>query len=317
MLPIAGANAIAKVTEENLVMDITINPLYDELGTLILASGKVDIFELDKTEVINSFNFSSLVLFRGFDINTEKFKKFTELLSTNFMPFVGGFYSRKKINGDETLLSVTYPDGSEDHRVIPLHGEMHYKKKKPTLLWFYCANPALKGGETTVCDGVQIYNNLNSSTQKLFEEKRLKYIQNYPDGKWQQIYGTDDLMVVKQVCEENHVHLIVNKDKSITTEYVCSAIIKSKCGQHRVFINNILTAVYYEHPDAFVLFEDGTKIPETVIREVQEIAAKLTYPIEWQKHDVLMVDNTRLLHGRKAFYDNQRDIYIRLCDTNF
>ena len=290
---------------------------YDELGTLILASGKVDIFELDKTEVINSFNFSSLVLFRGFDINTEKFKKFTELLSTNFMPFVGGFYSRKKINGDETLLSVTYPDGSEDHRVIPLHGEMHYKKKKPTLLWFYCANPALKGGETTVCDGVQIYNNLNSSTQKLFEEKRLKYIQNYPDGKWQQIYGTDDLMVVKQVCEENHVHLIVNKDKSITTEYVCSAIIKSKCGQHRVFINNILTAVYYEHPDAFVLFEDGTKIPETVIREVQEIAAKLTYPIEWQKHDVLMVDNTRLLHGRKAFYDNQRDIYIRLCDTNF
>ncbi|MEG4500184.1 TauD/TfdA family dioxygenase [Microcoleus sp. F10-C6] len=298
-------------------MDIKINPLYDELGTLISASRKVDIFELDKTEVINSFNSSSLVLFRGFDINTEEFKKFTELLSTNFMPYVGASYSRKKINGDETLLTVYASDGSEYNSEAPLHGEMHYKKKKPTLLWFYCANPALKGGETTVCDGVQIYNNLNASTQKLFEEKRLKYILYYPDGKWQQIYGTDDLMVVKQVCEENHVQLIVNKDKSITTEYVCSAIIKSKGGHHRVFINNILTSIDYEHPDGFVLFEDGTKIPEAVIREVQEIAAKLTYLIEWQKHDVLMVDNTRLLHGRKPFSDNQRDIYIRLCDTNF
>jgi alpha-ketoglutarate-dependent taurine dioxygenase len=298
-------------------MNITINPLYDELGTLISASGKVDIFELDKTEVINSFNSSSLVLFRGFDISTEEFKKFTELLSTNFMPYVGASYTRKKINGDETLLTVYSSDGSNYHSEISLHGEMHYKKKKPTLLWFYCANPALKGGETTVCDGVQVYKNLNASTQKLFEEKRLKYILYYPDGKWQQIYGTDDLMVVKQVCEENHLQLIVTKDKSITTEYVCSAIIKSRCGQHRVFINNILTSIDYEHPDGFVLFEDGTKIPETVIREVQEITAKLTYLIEWQKHDVLMVDNTRLLHGRKAFYDNQRDIYIRLCDTNF
>ena len=194
---------------------------------------------------------------------------------------------------------------------------MYYRKKKPTLLWFYCANPALKGGETTVCDGVQIYNNLNASTQKLFEEKCLKYIFYYPDGKWQQIHGTDDLMVVKQVCEENYVQLIVNKDKFISREYVCSAIIKSRCGQHRVFINNILGATDYEDPDGFALFEDGTQIPETVIREVQEITAKLTYLIEGQKHDVLMVDNTRLLHGRKAFSDNQRDIYIRLCDTNF
>jgi alpha-ketoglutarate-dependent taurine dioxygenase len=237
------------------------------------------------------------------------------------MSYVGGAYSRKKINGDETLLSVTETGGSVDNSAMPLHGEMYYKKKKPTLVWFYCANPALKGGETTVCDGLQIYNNLNPSTQKLFEEKRLKYIRNYADGKWQQIYGTDDLMVVKQVCDKNNVQLTVNKDKSITTEYVCSAIVKSKCGQHRVFINNILPVIEqeftYGSKVSIVRFEDGTKIPKTVIREVQEIAAKLTYPIAWQKHDVLMVDNTRLLHGRKAFSDNQRDIYVRLCDTNF
>ncbi|HAZ46448.1 MAG TPA: taurine catabolism dioxygenase TauD [Cyanobacteria bacterium UBA11369] len=302
-------------------MDIKINPLYNELGKIILPNEKVDILELDKTEVINSFTAYSLVLFRGFDINTDKFKKFTELFSTNFMSYVGGAYSRKMINGDETLLSVTEAGDSEDDSAIPLHGEMYYKKQKPTLVWFYCANPALKGGETTVCDGFQIYNNLNSSTQKLFEEKRIKYIRNYPDGKWQQIYGTDDLMIVKQVCESNHIQLTVNKDKFITTEYVCSAIIKSRCGQHRVFINNLLPVIEqeftYGSKVSIVRFEDGTKIPETAIREVQEIAEQLTHLIKWQKHDILMVDNTKLLHGRKTFYDNQRNIYVRLCESNF
>jgi len=300
-------------------MPIKINPLYNDLGTIISTSGKVDILELDRTEVINEFNSSNLVLFRDFALNADKFNKFTELFSTNFIFYAGGAYRRKMINDDETLLSVTGAD--EDNSAIPLHGEMYYKKQKPTLVWFYCANPALKDGETTVCDGLQIYNNLNPSTQKLLAEKRLKYIRNYPDGKWQEIYGSDDLSVVKQVCDENNVHLTVNEDKSITTEYVCSAIVKSRCGNHWIFINNILPVIeqefIYGSKISIVRFEDGTKIPQTAIREIQEIAAELTYPIVWKKHDLLMVDNTRLLHGRKAFSDNQRDIYVRLCDTNF
>ncbi len=30
-----------------------------------------------------------------------------------------------------------------------------------------------------------------------------------------------------------------------------------------------------------------------------------------------MIDNTRILHGRRAFADDQRDIYIRLCSPAF
>lgn len=314
-------------------MEITINPLYDKFGSIISATGKVDIRELDKIKVINLFNCSGVVLFRGFDLNTDKFKKLTELFSTNFMSFLGGRYSRKMINGDKTFLSVresmikednlaTPLEDNGDNLAIPLHGEMYYKKKKPTLIWFYCANPALKDGETIVCDGVKLYNNLNPSTQNLFEEKRIKYISKFCEEKWQQIYGTNDLNIVKQICEEDNIQLRINPDKSLTLEYVCSAIVKSRCGQHKVFMNSVLPVVKQEEllgeiKASNVKFEDCTKIPEAVIKEVQEVAAKLTYPIKWQKHDVLMVDNTRVLHGRKAFSDNQRDIYIRLCEPNF
>ena len=50
---------------------------------------------------------------------------------------------------------------------------------------------------------------------------------------------------------------------------------------------------------------------------LNEIAERITAEINWQKGDILMVDNTRIMHGRRAFMDDKRDIYIRLCSPAF
>lgn len=291
-------------------------PLSETFGSTVLGTKKQDICGLDQAEVIKQFNTSSLLLFRGFDVDTEDFKKFTELFSTNFVSYVGGAYSREMINGDKTLLSVT---GGKLAFPVPLHGEMYYRKHKPDIIWFYCASPALKDGETTVCDGIQIYNKLSSSTQELFQEKKLKYIRTYPTDTWQKIYQTDDLKHVEAVCRENDLQLEANSEQ-ITTYYLASAIQPSRCGKHQVFINNILPVVAQEingNTSSLVRFEDDSKIPESVIDEIQTITEQLIQLVVWQKSDVLMIDNTRLMHGRRAFADNQRDIYVRLCEASF
>lgn len=51
--------------------------------------------------------------------------------------------------------------------------------------------------------------------------------------------------------------------------------------------------------------------------ELNEIAERISIEISWQKGDILMIDNTRIMHGRRAFEDKQRDIYIRLCSPSF
>jgi alpha-ketoglutarate-dependent taurine dioxygenase len=51
--------------------------------------------------------------------------------------------------------------------------------------------------------------------------------------------------------------------------------------------------------------------------ELNAIAEKITAEINWQKGDILMVDNTRIMHGRRAFVDDKRNIYIRLCSPAF
>jgi alpha-ketoglutarate-dependent taurine dioxygenase len=298
-------------------MNITTASLSNDFGTTILGSADKNIFELNREDVINLFNSSSALLFRGFNVDTDTFKKFTELFSTNFVSYIGGAYSREMINGDKTLLSVT---GGKLHTAVPLHGEMYYRKQKPDIIWFYCASPALKDGETTICDGVQVYNELSDSTQELLHKKRLKYIRTYPADVWQRIYQTDDLNLVEKVCHNNDTHLKLNPDHSITTEYVSSAIQKSRCGNHKVFINNILPVVAQEiagSNSSLVRLEDDSKIPDSVISEIKDVTERLTHLISWQKGDVVMIDNTRLLHGRRSFSDNQRDIYVRLCEANF
>ena len=296
-------------------MNLKTAPLFDTLGTTILGKNS-EICELDKAEVIDKFNSSSLLLFRGFDIDTDKFKTFTELFSTNFVSYVGGAYSREMINGDKTLLSVT---GGKEAFPVSLHGEMYYRKQKPDILWFYCVSPALKDGETTVCDGIEIYNKLSYATQELFQEKRIKYTRTYPTGVWQKIYQTDDLSQVEAVCKDNNMQLEATSEQ-ITTHYLTSSIQPSRCGKYQVFINNILPVVAQEvtgRNSSLVRFEDNSKIPDTVINEIKEVTEQIIHLVSWQTGDILMIDNTRLLHGRRGFSDNQRDIYVRLCEANF
>lgn len=298
-------------------MKMTTAPISQKFGTIVLGTNETDICQLDIQEIINWFKSSSLLLFRGFEVDTEKYKQLTELLGTNFVSYVGGAYSREMINGDKTLLSVT---GGKLHFAVPFHGEMYYKKQRPDILWFYCATPALKDGETTACDGIQVYNELSNSTQELFQQKRLKYIRTYAADVWPKIYQTEDLNLVEQVCSDNDMQLQIKQDNSITTEYISSAIQESRCSQHKVFINNILPVIEQETKgsnSSIVRFEDNSKISDEIINEIKNVTDKLTYLVSWQKGDILMVDNTRLLHGRRSFSDNQRDIYVRLCDAAF
>ena len=59
----------------------------------------------------------------------------------------------------------------------------------------------------------------------------------------------------------------------------------------------------------------SSRIPEDVVREITEIQRRLIVPTPWQKQDFLMLDNTRFMHGRRAFTDTGRDIYLRMVGS--
>lgn len=291
-------------------MTIKTQPLSKQAGLAILNDETTNIFDLDQEEIVRLFQDSGFLLFRGFETDVNIFTGFTDSLSKDFKDYTGGVFNRRIINGNPTLLTV---NNFKDE--IKLHGEMYYQQDRPLMLWFFCEQPPVEDGETILCDGRQLFHEFPSHLKKIFGNKKLKYVAHLNKEAWQQRYKTDDLKVVGHLCESNNTTLDIKDDESIVVQYICPAIHSSRCGNYTNFINSLLPAKRLS--PKVVWFDDDSEITDELVAEIEEIAENLTTKIAWKKGDILMVDNTRIMHGRRAFADYQRDIYLRLCSPAF
>ena len=291
-------------------MNLITQPISEKLGQQIINQDDKSILEIDREKIISLFKEYGILLFRGFTADTGIFREFSNLFSNNFLDYAGGAFNRRVINDDKTILSV-----NDFQTEIKLHGEMYYQKNIPLMLWFFCANPAAKNGETTVCDGRQFFAELSNSTKELFSQKQLKFTAKMNQEEWQKKYKTDNVNELKEICQKNDTHLTIYEDQSILIQYICPVVIPSRCGKYQIFINSLLPGMQL-NPDLWK-FDDNSKIPDELMKELNGIAERITTNIDWQKGDILMIDNTRVMHGRRAFTDETREIYIRLCSPNF
>ena len=61
---------------------------------------------------------------------------------------------------------------------------------------------------------------------------------------------------------------------------------------------------------------DNKKIPNNIIKEVEEKSKIITYDLKWKKGDLAMIDNRRFMHGRRSFTDAvSRDIVNKQTAT--
>jgi alpha-ketoglutarate-dependent taurine dioxygenase len=302
------------------VKDMRVEAISGACGAVVHGSPGESVLDLDPKRLVELFTSAGALLLRGFTVELDAFNKFSATFGAEFMTYKGGSYVRRTVNDgkDATLLSTSHEFGRETQDMfgLPLHGEMYYLDNRPIVLWFYCVIPPASGGETTICDGSRIYEGLRPSTKELFAAKRLKYVRTYRDGEWQKIYGTDDVAEVERFCHENGLKVEADPaTRGIRTEYVHPAVITSRWGQHSVYINNMLPVLWQEslgRGSSIVRFEDDSTVPADVVDELVRIQERLIIPVAWRTHDVLMLDNTRFMHGRRAFEDPRREICLRM-----
>lgn len=289
-------------------------PIVDGMGALIRGSRGTELSALSDSDLLALFRDRNLLLFRGFEVGMERFMALTERLSSSFMTYAGGAFTRERVGDDPTMMTVTAPT---QHYPVPLHGEMYYLERRPKILWFHCVRPVKKGGETTFGDGTWIHDNLSDGTRRLFHEKRIRYVIAHPEGLWQEIFQTKDLEEVRRQCEGMRYSMRVDeRDGSVITEYLSKAIWETLHGGAASFINNIFAMTRWEQAGIEtrkVRLEDGSPLPRDVIDELWDVEKQATRDVRWEPGDILMVDNTRFLHGRRAFEDSGREIYVRLA----
>lgn len=261
----------------------------------------------DHAEVKRMYAESGFVLFRGFRFDVATFGPLVLSFSSEIIRHPN--LLRQSITADRSVLLV-----DPNETAIPAHSELTYTPLRPEMQWFLCVKAASAGGETTVYDGCAILESMKPATRKAFSDKRLKWKmeQPVPPAVWQALFGirtADEAIEIFQKFAGFQYRFA--DDGTMTFEYLTPAIVTSKYTGQRAFANNYLVG------GIPLEFEDGTAIPSDYRWEILELSERYAIPIEWEPGDVAMIDNNRVMHGRRKFRDTTRKIAAMVSNANF
>jgi alpha-ketoglutarate-dependent taurine dioxygenase len=227
---------------------------------------------------------------------------------------------RDVVNKDGTTSTV-----NKGMDYIPLHREGSYAPGCPDLLMLYCVRPADAGGQTQLCDGVDLLNTLTAATRKFVENAILKWSWRATPERWLATLGVDtkDAALTRLNKMKTRLpsweHLEVEFDgDDLKGVFQTLCVIPTRWGRKRSFCNSLLIYHYREATEFYPKHHyvptmgDGSPFPYDMLAEISALALKRTLNTFWQANDILIFDNSRYMHGRTGFTDTQRQILVRM-----
>lgn len=279
---------------------------------------------VDRPSLLRELAASGAVLLRHRDTSVRDFMRFSDSLGSNFVSLdndqyiIGGNSGRQCVAGRDSLFTASGTSSSGYGHEVHLHGELYFHHRSPPeVLWFYCNRPAVSGGETVLCDGAELFDALPREIQTALWTRDVQYERNHDAATWRRLYRTDSIETVKDYCRKSGIEIAVHPDGGITTRFTCSPVRRE--GGGTVFINNLLPFALRmirepERTRASVRFSDGEAIPSDWVLDINDVAHGIARPIRWQAGDIAIVDNRRIMHGRRAVTDNERTVYVRMSE---
>jgi len=265
---------------------------------LRLMSKFLDIKEFN--QIKDKFEKNGILRFKNLSLNSKDLTKFTDLFTET--------YSNDAARRSERLGSKNIRNVDLGNQEIKLHSEASFSPVCPEIVWFYCLKPPKNNsGKTIFCDGIDLWDKLSMSTKNFFLQEPVRYSLKIPvkisaKGKGKKKWFLNNPGV-------KNCFLDLNK-KTINFEYINFAVKNSKVPGKLAFANHLFVSLKSE-PQLFSRkMNNGKKIPKKITKEINFQAKMLTQSINWQKGDLIMIDNFRFMHGRQAIdkKDTQRDI---------
>jgi len=296
---------------------IKIESLNNSSGKILYGEDCQDILSFPLEKAKDMFKSFGLLIFRGFGVTLESMKALAGQLSSKFIRDS----NRPIIDSKGGFVGLV----DQGMYAIGPHCESGTTPFRPDAVWFCCAVPAAQGGETLFWDGVRVWEQLSEELRQLFiSKKKIVFFNQYSAEEWKHFLGASaSLDDAKQKLDSlEGINYLIDDNQSISIEYALPTVIKTKYGNQDAFAHSFMKS-YSETGQmdylktGAVKFEDGSLIPEAAIYEIKEVLDRLTEAIPLHVGDLVMVDNSRFLHGRQAFNDKQRQIFSLLSYLNF
>ena len=233
------------------------------------------------------------LLLRGFSGDLEDFRQF----AVDLCPVAVNNESRNRLTLSAAKDVQSANLGTQP---FPLHPELSREPWKPDAALFYCINPPAEGGSTTICDGVAIVRDLPSDLRKEMAKRRVKYGQVARPEElrfWLGVSDPDDAALAKPPAECPYRFERIGS-KVVRT--FTRPLLHRPMFTDELAFGNFLLFSRFLRGRSFPLLDDETVVPDEWLQAVKEVGDRLTVAIEWQRGDLLLLDNSRFMHGRTA-----------------
>lgn len=293
---------------------------------------KSDIRELDTPEILPAQASASISLPRTADILTD--------LKTHGWALLRGYHYDVETFSQlmsQLCQTLTYDPArqnitSEAQKVdagthaIGLHIENGNTPMPPDVIAFFSELSAKKGSQTTICDGHAVYQALSPELKTTFSQP-MRISRYLPQAIWQNYVATatsradadqislDDLdkFITATTSKTLTHHVEPQADGGVRYVLQIPAIREDNLSGQLAFANTLLGPSFnYEKPE-FTL-ANGQGVDDALIDELTQLCEKYTQDIAWQNGDVVILDNKRIMHGRRQIDVplTERKLYIAM-----
>jgi len=275
----------------------------------------------DRDSIRDALARHGAVLLRGFEVaGVPGFDQVVRDLSGAPLTYSERSTPRSRISGN-VYTSTDYPPQEE----IFAHNENSYQAVWPLTLYFYCVEPPTTQGATPLASTRRVLASIDPEIRAEFERRKWMVVRNYGDElglPWQEAFNTDDRGEATAYCERNGIRAEWLSGDHLRTRAVREPVHRHPATADRVWFNHatffhvstlppevregLLEMCGEENLPNNTYYGDGGRIPDDVLDHLRDCYRKATVRFDYERDDVLVVDNMLSTHAREPFTGPRR-----------
>lgn len=296
----------------------------DQFPSVIIAGGDTSLpglMQAQREQFAALLPETGAILFRGFDVpDAKSFDAAVTAFGAENFRYADSLSNAVRVNVTDRVFTA---NEAPPETAIYLHHEMAQTPIYPSKLFFYCEIAPGEGGATPICRSDWLLERLEQAKPGLvaqFEQKGVRYTHTMPphddpasgQGRgWRSTLGVDttDAAEARLANLGYDCEWQAGETLRVTTPILDA--VRTMPNGKRVFFNQLIAAYRgwaddRNDPSRSIAFGDGSAIDPDDMATAIELADELTYDLNWQAGDVVLIDNFLVMHGRRPFAGKRR-----------
>ena len=294
--------------------------LYNASGTMDLEASEAWV-SAHVEAVQSTLAQCGAIVFRGFGLASDAdFDRFIQAFSWPNFTYAESLSNAVRRN--RTPRVFTANEAPPDVQIY-LHHEMAQTPVYPSRLFFFCEQPANGGGATPICRSDWLLERLHKVVPNFVDDcanKGVRYSQTMPaqddlasgQGRsWRSTLSADDKAAAETKLAQLGYTWRWQADDALSVTTPILPAVRELADGSRSFFNQLIAA-FFGWQDSrndgrrAITLGDGSALDAVAMQSAVALAEELTVDLQWQLGDVALVDNLRVMHGRRPFQGERK-----------